>query len=127
MSTLGHQQARETGIFLDSILADAGITGSDITWLSSPFLRCIQTSNEALNMFEKVDGMDNVMINPENSVWEIDGHDGKMHESLPTLQERKCYFPRLNEGYESLFVPELPGEPSRMNELQEYRNLSFPK
>lgn len=90
-------------------MAQDGITAEDVTWLSSPFLRCLQTSDEALNMFKHVD-MDSVKINPEYSVWEIDGHGGKAHASLPALTERKCYFPRLNETYESVFVPALPGE-----------------
>ena len=38
LSTLGHQQARETGAFLDTLFAEEGISAENITWLSSPFL-----------------------------------------------------------------------------------------
>jgi broad specificity phosphatase PhoE len=95
---------------LDSLLASEGYTdGGDgrITWLSSPFLRTVQTSNDALNMFTKVNA-DNVQINPEYSIFELDGHGGKLHSDLPSMAERKLYFPRLNETYESMFVPKLP-------------------
>lgn len=107
LSTLGHQQARETGVLLDKLFAEEGINAGDVTWLSSPFLRTIQTSDDMLNCFTKVD-MDSVVINPENSVWELDGHNGMLHADLPTLEERQNYFPRLNIEYESLFTPELP-------------------
>jgi broad specificity phosphatase PhoE len=107
LSTLGHQQARETGAFLDSFFAREGLTGDDITWLSSPFLRTIQSSNDMINSFRKVD-MDAVLILPENSVWELDGHDGKLHACLPPIEERKMYFPRVNVKHESLFTPSLP-------------------
>ena len=50
-----------------------------------------------INCFTKVD-MDSVVINPENSVWELDGHDGKLHGDLPPIEERKNYFPRVNTG-----------------------------
>ena len=48
LSPLGHSQAREVGEFLDAYLSERNLA-HDITWLSSPFLRCLQTSNEALN------------------------------------------------------------------------------
>jgi broad specificity phosphatase PhoE len=109
LSTLGHVQARETGIFLDSLLAKDGITTSErITWLSSPFLRTLQTSDDAINAFTMVN-LEGLVMHPEYSVFETDGHhDGMLHRDLPTMEERKCYFPRLNETYESMFVPTLP-------------------
>lgn len=107
LSTLGHQQARETGMLLDSLLADDGIDASDITWLSSPFLRCLQTSNEAINAFKKTDPKA-IQINPEYSVFEWDGKNGEWHASLPPIEERRHYFPRLNLGYQSMFIPEIP-------------------
>jgi broad specificity phosphatase PhoE len=108
LSTLGHEQARETGIFLDSLLAQDGITTPEaITWLASPFLRTLQTSDNAINAFTMVDS-EGLVIHPEYSVFETDGHDGVLHKDLPTMEERKCYFPRLNETYESIFVPTLP-------------------
>mmetsp|Transcript_21826 Transcript_21826/g.30648 ORF Transcript_21826/g.30648 Transcript_21826/m.30648 type:complete len:189 (-) Transcript_21826:158-724(-) len=52
---------------------------------------------------------DNVKIRPEYSIFELDGHHGgRLHDDLPSLMERKQYFPRLDEEYESLFVPSLP-------------------
>ena len=38
----------------------------------------------------------------------MDGHNGKMHASLPPVEERLHYFPRVNASHESLFVPPLP-------------------
>jgi len=105
LSALGHRQAREVGIFLDNYLADRNIT--DITWLSSPFLRCLQTSTEALNAFQRTDAA-TLPILPEYSVFEWDGHGGEWHKDLPSLEERKHYFPRLDVSHESMFVPELP-------------------
>jgi hypothetical protein len=109
LSTLGHQQARETGIFLDSLLAHEGFTADSIIWLASPFLRTLQTSDDALNAFTKIDSS-NISILPEYSVFEMDGHNGRLHKDLPTMEERKHYFPRLDESYASLFVPALPGK-----------------
>ena len=102
------QQARETGLFLDSILSAEGITADGITWMSSPFLRCLQTSHTAIDAFKKVKGSNDLAILPEYSIFEWDGHDGKLHESLPDLKERGHYFPRVDIEYESLFVPKLP-------------------
>lgn len=103
------QQARDTGVFLDSLLVSEGITADNITWMSSPFLRCVQTSHIALDAFQNVKGsVANIKILPEYSVFEWDGHNGKLHESLPALEERQHYFPRLDATYESLFVPPLP-------------------
>jgi len=107
LSHLGHQQARETGVFLDNYIHNEGISVENITWLSSPFVRCLQTSDDALNMMQLLD-TDLVPILPEYSVFEMDGHDGKMHESLPPIEERAHYFPRLNASHESLFYPPLP-------------------
>jgi len=107
LSKLGHQQARETGIFLDSYFAEHGIDAANITWLSSPFLRCLQTSDSALNAVTKMN-TENIQIRPEYSVFEMDGHNGKMHASLPEMTERFHYFPRVNSSHESLFVPPLP-------------------
>ena len=107
LSTLGHQQAHETGVFLDKMLA--GMTHDRITWLSSPFLRTLQTSDVALNAFQAIDSSQ-IKILPEYSIFELDGHNGVFHKDLPDLEERKLYFPRLDESYQSLFVPELPGK-----------------
>ena len=110
LSDLGHVQARETGRFLDSILSNEGILAQDVTLLSSPFLRCVQTSDDILSSFARTGGgvAENVLIKPECSVWEIDGHGGAAHASLPPVEERGCYFPRLDVGHKSLFIPELP-------------------
>lgn len=107
LSKLGHQQARETGVFLDNLLAKEAIRAENIICLSSPFVRCLQTSDDILNAFQKIDS-EQVQINPEYSVFEMDGHDGRMHASLPPIEERVHYFPRLNIKHESLFVPPLP-------------------
>jgi broad specificity phosphatase PhoE len=108
LSSMGLQQARETGIYLDSLLSSEGLTGKDIVWMSSPFLRCIQTSHTAMDAFRKINGSDKLKILPEYSIFEWDGYDGQLHKSLPPLDERTHYFPRLDAGYDSLFVPQLP-------------------
>ena len=108
LSDLGHEQASETGEYLNSLLLEDGFKVEDITVLSSPFLRCIQTTTNILAQLTLEDAH-TLQIKPEYSVFEIDtGHDA--HKCLPTIAERGCYFPRLDVEYESLFVPELPGE-----------------
>ena len=121
LSPLGHSQAREVGEFLDEYLNARGLT-HDITWLSSPFLRCLQTSNDALNAMKIANSHYNssseegaaafreIPIKPEYSIFEWDGHGGEWHSDLPSLEERKHYFPRLDMDYEGFFTPELPGE-----------------
>ena len=109
LSALGHRQATETGQFLDTWLHEHGFTtAEDITWLSSPFLRCIETSNGAINAFRRVQGIDQLPIRPEYSVFEWDGHNGEWHKDIPPMTERKNYFPRLDLNHQSLFVPTLP-------------------
>lgn len=128
LSPLGHQQARQVGQFLDQYLEKRGLT-HDITWLSSPFLRCLQTSDEALNAMKVANAHANnqndesgesdddatakiqreIPIKPEYSIFEWDGHQGEWHKDLPPLEERKHYFPRLDMEYEGFFTPELPG------------------
>lgn len=110
LSSLGHRQARDVGRYLDDVFARENIHAEDITLLSSPFLRCIQTSNELLSEFHKTQGdvAETVTIQPESSVFELDIHDKELYRSLPTVAERKCYFPRVDETYKSMFVPTLP-------------------
>ena len=107
LSPLGHQQAQEVGKYLDSWLDERNFKESDIKWYSSPFLRCLQTSDSALSAFRKV-SMDHIKILPEYSIFEWDGHEGEWHKDLPSLEERKHYFPRLDTSYKSMYVPNLP-------------------
>eukprot|EP00980_Cylindrotheca_fusiformis_P031682 scaffold26784_cov113-Cylindrotheca_fusiformis.AAC.3 len=109
LSALGHQQAQEVGVYLDEWMDERGMGAEDLTaWMSSPFLRCVQTSDDALNSFQRIN-VDKVPILPEYSIFEWDdGHDGAWHNDLPSLEERKHYFPRLDLNYECLFVPEIP-------------------
>lgn len=110
MSTLGHRQAREVGVYLDNIFAKEGLQAQNITVLASPFLRVVQTANEMLSEFQNTEGnvAETVTILPEYSVFEYDGNNRGFHQSLPTMEERKQYFPRLDETYISMFVPILP-------------------
>lgn len=109
MSVLGFKQARETGEFLKSLFSTEGISTDNIIWMSSPFLRCLQTSNAAIDAFHLTgQNVSEIKIFPEYSIFEWDGQDGKFHESLPSLEERKHYFPRLDIEYESVFIPKLP-------------------
>jgi broad specificity phosphatase PhoE len=84
----------------------------DITWLSSPFVRCLQTSDTALRAAVKnLDGDTSKypQIKIENSIWEWDGKDGQWHASLPRdIVERTHYFPRIDVKHASLFTPALP-------------------
>ena len=111
LSTLGHLQAQETGKFLDKWLTENHIdVENDLTWMSSPFLRCLQTSDAALNSMRNTPATLTLPIRPEYSIFEWDGHGGEWHKDLPPLIERKHYFPRLDVEYESFFVPSLPGK-----------------
>jgi hypothetical protein len=105
LSPLGLLQARDTGVFLNQHILPHK---KQITWLSSPFLRCLQTSDEMLHQIHSSDH--NIMIHPESSVWEIDLDGSDAPLCLPSLQERKCYFPRLNDTHKSLFIPPIPGK-----------------
>ena len=110
LSTLGHEQARQVGSYLDNLFVNENIQAAQITLLSSPFLRTIQTSNELLSELKRTKGnvVDTVKINPEYCVFEFDFWNQGFHISLPDMNERKCYFPRLDENYESAFEPSLP-------------------
>lgn len=136
LSNLGHQQAYETGTFLDSLLAKDDISLDNIAWMSSPFLRTLQTSDQAIRAFRKVPQLESRVqlkdfkILPEYSVFEWDGKGGEWHASLPPLEERIHYFPRLDLSYQSLFVPEIP-EPrskfhSRCERAIQLLNKRFP-
>mmetsp|Transcript_41209 Transcript_41209/g.98694 ORF Transcript_41209/g.98694 Transcript_41209/m.98694 type:complete len:628 (+) Transcript_41209:92-1975(+) len=117
LSTLGHKQARETGLWLDKFLSEHNLSPKDIVWLSSPFLRCLQTSDGALNALTKTDPTSSIAINAEYSIFEWDGHDGTWHADLPpVVDERQHYFPRINLDYESVFVPEIPEPRSKFFE-----------
>ena len=111
LSTLGHRQAREVGQCLDALFVKEGIHAKDVTLLSSPFLRCIQTSNELLSEFRQCQGdvSESVQIKPEYSIFEFDLWNDGLHHSLPeTMEERKNYFPRIDVSHQSTFVPNVP-------------------
>eukprot|EP00980_Cylindrotheca_fusiformis_P017205 scaffold5296_cov215-Cylindrotheca_fusiformis.AAC.8 len=107
ISPLGHQQAYDVGQYLDSWMHDEGLSTDDMAWLTSPFLRCVETANGALNGFRKLNAR-HVPIYAEPSIFEWDGNGGEWHRDLPTIEERKHYFPRLDLTYEIFFEPELP-------------------
>lgn len=108
LSPLGHQQAQEVGRFFDKWLTDDDIQIDDVVWMSSPFLRCLQTSDQALNAMHTFPAAQTLRIVPEYSIFEWDGHGGEWHQDLPTLAERYHYFPRLDTDYQSFFIPPLP-------------------
>lgn len=109
LSGLGLQQARETGIFLKSLWKEDNITSDSVTWLSSPFLRCLQTSNAALDEICAATQDTPIPILPESAIFEWDNGTGELHASLPdSASERQHYFPRIDTNYTSLFVPPLP-------------------
>jgi broad specificity phosphatase PhoE len=117
LSALGHQQAREAGVLLDSLLSSLQVDGNDVTLLSSPFLRTLQTSDGMLSALRRTTNARNIQILPESSIFEWDGKEnGLWHASLPSLEERWNYFPRLNVKHSSLFVPDLPEPRSKFVE-----------
>lgn len=68
LSALGHEQARETGVYLDKFFREQNIAAEDITWLSSPFVRCLQTSTMALNAMT-FDGANKIPIHQVRQSW----------------------------------------------------------
>lgn len=127
LSSLGHEQARQAGKYLDQLFVTEEIDTDQINLLSSPFLRTIQTSNELLselkhtandnattndNVNDNDNGIttaaDSIKIQPEHSIFELDLWGQNLHSSLPEMQERQCYFPRIDGEYESMFLPSLP-------------------
>ena len=96
---------------MDELFSQENITADEIVLLSSPFVRCIQTSNEILSQFTKTKGdvAETVQIKPEYSIFEYDLHNHNYHASLPeSMEERKWYFPRVDLSYKTMFVPKLP-------------------
>ncbi len=76
--------------------------------LTSPFLRCIQTSNPIAVAYD-------TPLNVENSLWEVVFTDAVM----PPLTERACYYPRIDINYKSCFQPD-PVEPFPEAALERY-------
>ena len=101
LSQLGHNQARETGQLLDHAFRQDGISAECITWLSSPFLRCLQTSQEALNALT-IPHAGGIRILPEMAISEWGANHAKQ---LPPLTERQHYFPQLDCCHQSMFTP----------------------
>lgn len=66
LSGLGRQQAGETGRFLNELFSAEGYTADDITWMSSPFLRCLMTSNAAIDALSDIEGSSKMEILPES-------------------------------------------------------------
>jgi broad specificity phosphatase PhoE len=128
LSPRGQQQAYETGQYLKRIFSHNNVNGQDITWLSSPFLRCIQTSDMALLAMQSLPGISPRVpsIKIENSIWEWDGKGGEWHASLPTdMKERSHYFPRIDVTHESLFTPALPEPRSEFHQRCQQMWISF--
>jgi len=138
LSSLGHEQARQAGGFLDQLFVQEGIHADQITLLSSPFLRTIQTSNELLAEMKltKCKGStcsaaDSIKIQPEFSVFEVDLRGQGYHASLPPqMNERQCYFPRIDGDYQTMFVPSLPEDKDqffdRCDSAMEHIARNFP-
>lgn len=80
---------------------------------TSPFLRCIQTSNPIAQAYD-------VPLLVEDSLWEVVFTD----EIMPTLDERSCYFPRIDTDYKSCFKPE-PKEDFPAGALERYGRAAF--
>lgn len=63
LSDLGFQQSREAGVFLNTLLASDGITSADqITLVTSPFIRCVQSANEVIDSLINVNGTIDIFL-----------------------------------------------------------------
>jgi len=92
LSDLGHQQAVETAQAVASENDRPDRRPTSI--ISSPFLRCIETSNPLA-------GLLGLPIKIDHSLFEV----VFTGESMPSLADRACYFPRIDLDYESVFKP----------------------
>lgn len=90
LSALGRQQAIEMG------KEAAKNTGKIDRIITSPFLRCLETARP-LSLALKLP------LLVDYSLFEV-GIGGEY--TLPTLEERQCYFPFIDMQYESVFKPE---------------------
>ena len=92
VSSLGHSQARDVAVELQSRRDSLGLTSTVI--LSSPYLRCIQTATPTAELLD----MD---INLENGLAEC--HFGTNY--VKSAEERWSNFPRVNIEYKSMYEP----------------------
>ena len=101
LSDLGMQQVGELGNFFKSMACKASETNKSAISriITSPFLRCIQTSNP-------IAGALGLPIQIDHSLWEVIW----TNENMPTLEERAAYFPRIDLTYTSIFRPEVDEE-----------------
>ena len=81
--------------------------------VTSPFLRCIQTANPIAQALD-------LPLCVENSLWEV----VFTAETMPSLHERACYYPRIDLQHESCFQPE-PHEPFPEAALERYGRAAF--
>ena len=81
--------------------------------VTSPFLRCIQTANPIAQALD-------LPLCVENSLWEVVFTD----EVMPSLEERACYYPRIDLQHKSCFQPE-PKEPFPEAALERYGKAAF--
>ena len=101
LSLLGEIMAHETGRAIEADIAKRRCDQtkpSSTQVISSPFLRCIQTSNPIAG---RLSG--DVKIKLDNSLFEVVYTD----EKLPTSLERARYFPRIDTSYNSIFTPQI--------------------
>ena len=92
LSRLGIQQAMETSSEIKKYELANNMKVSRI--ITSPFLRCIETSNPIANKLE-------LSLLVDHSLFEL----GQTQEYMPPLSERVIYFPRIDTTYESVFIP----------------------
>jgi len=81
--------------------------------LTSPFLRCINTSHPIAAAWDAP-----LLI--ENSLWEVSAQG----ETMASARERACYFPRIDITYESLFRP-APDETFPRGCLERYSRAAY--
>ena len=105
LSDLGLHQS----ILLGKFFEEKKKQGKKVTRVvTSPFVRCIQTCNPIAGAFD-------LPVCVDNSLWEV----VFTSEVMPKLEERACYFPRIDTTYQSIFKPE-PDEPFPVECMERY-------
>ena len=92
LSDLGNTQAAEMA---QALVSEGSRPDRAVTSIvTSPFLRCVETANP-------IAGRLGLPLKIEHSLFEVVFTD----EYMPPLNERACYFPRIDLKYESLSKP----------------------
>ena len=111
LSDLGIKQSTELGAYFASLPSAEKSRIKEV--YSSPFVRCIQTCNP-------IAGACDTTLKIDHSLFEI-RHTAT---EMPSLIERRHYFPRIDLDYESCFIP-VPDEDYPEGALERYGAAGF--